>query len=66
MNAARYSKPLIIDYKDISVHIKSNDIFEDFVTQSYVYITKYKGIEKSKGLRKEKIRLCASLMKDEE
>lgn len=45
MNAARYSKPLIIDYKDISVHInvKSNDVFEEFVMQKSMCITKYKG-----------------------
>lgn len=45
MNTARYNKSLITDYKDISVHInvKSNDVFEEFVTQKSTYITKYKG-----------------------
>lgn len=42
MSAARYSKSLIIDYKDISVHknVKSNDVFEEFVTQKSMYIIK--------------------------
>jgi len=37
MNAARYSKSLIIDYKDISAHVKSNDVFEEFVTEVHVH-----------------------------
>lgn len=46
------------------ISAESNDVFEEFVTQKSMYIAKYKGWRGAKD--KERERICASLMTDEE